>query len=401
MKPRERVRKVLNHEEADRVFIESNSTVSAIHEVAYDNLLKYLGIEDNQRTIVCPTQRIPQACDEVLDILGVDTRVIYAKPGSNYNYEEKSDGSWVDEFGTGLKKCGLYCDIAEPVLANATIEDIKRYKFPDPTDPVRFEGLRDQAKELYDKTDYAIIAGNQFAIYYICWVLRGIRQFTEDSILDKRMSAYLMDKIVDWDIAFLDGYLDEVGDYVEWVWVVDDWGVQDGPFISPKMFEEELVPRFQKIIDFIKRKADVKICYHTCGATYWALDYFIELGVDILHPMQANAKGNEDAEKLKREYGDKFVFHGNTNNQGVFHKSQEEVIADALYRIKYLAPGGGYIFSSGHNIQANMPPENIMAFFNTAQEYGIYPIDVGKIDEKLRELAGKRPVIKEQIPLPD
>jgi uroporphyrinogen decarboxylase len=215
------------------------------------------------------------------------------------------------------------------------------------------------------------------------------------------MSAYLMDKIVDWDIAFLDGYLDEVGDYVEWVWVVDDWGVQDGPFISPKMFEEELVPRFKKIIDFIKSKVDVKICYHTCGATYWALDYFIDLGVDILHPMQANAKGNEDPERLKREYGDKFVFHGNTNNQGVFHKSKEEVIADALYRIKYLAPGGGYIFSSGHNIQANMSPESIVAFFNTAQKYGVYPIDIQKIDEKLRELAAMRPVIKTQIPLPD
>ena len=174
MTPRERVRKVLKHQEADRIFIESNSTVSGIHEIAYDKLLDYLGIEDNDRPLVCPTQRIRQACDEVQDILGVDTRVLYAKPGSNYVYKEKADGSWVDEFGTVLKRCGLYCDISEPVLGNATLEDAKRYKFPNPRDPARFEGLRERANELYTKTDYALIAGNQFAIYYIAWVLRGI-----------------------------------------------------------------------------------------------------------------------------------------------------------------------------------------------------------------------------------
>jgi uroporphyrinogen decarboxylase len=400
MTPRERVRRVLNHQEADRIFIESNSTVSAIHEVAYDKLLDYLGIEDNDRPLVCPTQRIRQASDEILDLFGVDTRVVYAKPGSNYVYEEKPDGSWVDEFGTVLKRCGLYCDISEPVLKNASLEDAKRYKFPNPRDPGRFDGLREKAREMYDKTDYALIAGNQFAIYYIAWVLRGIRQFTEDSILNKELSFYLMDKIVDWDIEFLDGYIDAIGDFVEWFWVVDDWGVQSGPFISPKMFKEEMFPRFKKIIDFIKSKTDTKICFHTCGSTYWAIPDFIEMGADILHPMQPNAAGNDDPEKLKREFGPKMVFHGNTNNQGVFHRSKEEVAADALYRIRYLAPEGGYIFSSGHNIQADMPPENIMAFFNTAKEYGVYPIDTDKIDNKIRELAELKPEIRNQIKLP-
>jgi uroporphyrinogen decarboxylase len=136
---------------------------------------------------------------------------------------------------------------------------------------------------------------------------------------------------------------------------------------------------------------------HTCGATFWMMEDLIEMGVDIVHPLQANAKGNEDAERLKREYGDRLVFHGNTNNQGVFHRSKEEVMADALYRIRHLAPGGGYIFSGGHNIQANMQPESIMALFNTAKEYGKYPIDIARIDKKLSELSEINPVIKEEI----
>jgi len=111
-----------------------------------------------------------------------------------------------------------------------------------------------------------------------------------------------------------------------------------------------------------------------------------EIGVDIVQPLQANAARNENAARLKSKFGDRMVFHGNTNNQGGFHKSKNEVIADALYRIRHLAPGGGYIFSSGHNIQANMPPENILALFDTAKEYGTYPIDTRRIDAELESM---------------
>jgi uroporphyrinogen decarboxylase len=203
---------------------------------------------------------------------------------------------------------------------------------------------------------------------------------------NKEFANYLMDKIVEWDIALLDGILSEIGECIEYQWIGDDWGVQHGPLIAPKMFRDIVAPRFKKIIDFIKSKTKAKVIYHTCGATYWVMEDLIEIGVDIVQPLQANAAGNEDPEKLKKEFGGRMIFHGNTNNQGVFHKSKEEVIADALYRIRHLAPGGGYIFSSGHNIQANMPPENILALFETAREYGTYPIDTDRIDEKLKSL---------------
>jgi len=397
MTSRERFRKAVSFKEPDRVPIESNSTVSTLHEVAYKKLIDYLGYEEDKIIISCPTQRAVQSSERVLQRLSVDTRVIYANAPSNWKYEEQPDGSWKDEFGTFMRKCGLYCDIEKPILKNASLNDIKKYKFPDPTDPVRFEGLKDKAKEMYEKTNYAIVAGNQFAIYYIAWVLRGIQQFTEDIVLNPKLANYLMEKIVDWNIKFLDSYLTAIGEYVEYVWIVDDWGVQSGPFISPEMFRETIVPKFKKISDFIKTKTSAKIMMHTCGATYWMLNDLIEMGVDMVHPVQANASGNEDPRILKRDFGGKIVIHGNTNNQGVFHKSKEEVIADALYRIKYLAPGGGYIFSSGHNIQANMSPENILALFDTALEYGTYPINIEKIDNKLQELSRIKPEIKNQI----
>ncbi len=393
MTGRERIRKAINHVEPDRVPIDNGGVVSGMHEVAYRNLLDHLGMED-EITIYDPVQRLAFVKDELLVRLGVDTRYVFANPPSFWKWEEKKDGSWVDEFGTGYERSELYSDFIYPVLRNATLRELKAYKFPNPKDPGRFSGLRERGRELYEKADCAIIGGNTPSLFYLAWVLRGMEKFLTDIAMNIDFANYLMDRIVDWNITFLEGYLTEIGGYVEYQWIGDDWGIQHGPLISPEMFRKMVVPRFKKLIDHIKSKTKAKVIYHTCGATYWVMEDLIEMGVDIVQPLQANAAGNEDPARLKRDFGKRMVFHGNTNNQGVFHKTKKEVIADALYRIRHLAPGGGYIFSSGHNIQANMPPENILALFDTAKEYGTYPIDIERIDEKLERLVKENPQIR-------
>lgn len=388
MKPRERIRMAINYQEPDRVPIDNGGAVSGMHEVAYRNLLDHLGMKDTI-TIYDGVQRLALVKDEVLDLLGVDTRYIYANPPSFWKFEENEDGSWVDEFGTGYRRSELYCDYLYPVLKNATMDDLKRYRFPDPKDSTRFEGLRERAEKLYTTTDYALIGANIPTVFYLSWVLRGMDQFMMDIIINKEFAGYLMDRIVEWYIDNMDGILTEIGEFIEYQWVGDDWGVQHGPLISMKMFRDMVAPRFKKIIDFIKTKTSAKIIYHTCGSTYFLIQDLIDIGVDIVQPLQANADGNQDPAKLKKDFGAQIVFHGNTDNQGVFHKTKEEVIADALYRIRYLAPGGGYIFSSGHNIQANMLPENILALFETARKYGTYPIDTDRIDKEMEKLRKK------------
>ena len=398
MTRRERFKKALAREEPDRVAIDNNGAVSGMHEIAYKNLLDYLQDRD-ELTIYDPTQRLALVKREIRDYLGVDTLYVGPKAPSFWQYREDPDGSWTDEFGSYYERCGNYTEFTRPVLANATLNEVKAYKFPDPRDPARYDGLEDAARELYETTDYALVGGFLPNLYYTAWVLRGMQRFTEDVMINTELAEYLLDAITDHYLAVADEFLSRAGKYIEMQWVGDDWGLQDAPFLPPKMFYESIIPRFRKIIDFLKTKTDAKIVYHSCGITYDLLDGFIEMGVDIIQPVQANAKGNEDAARLKREYGDKIMFHGNTDNQGVFHRSKEEVTADALYRIKNLAPGGGYIFSSGHNIQGNMPPENILTLFNTAKEYGKYPIDSERIDTKLEELAAVRPEIREQLPL--
>ena len=398
MTRRERFQTILNRQEADRVAIDNNGAVSGMHEIAYKKLLEYLH-DNDEMNIYDPTQRLALVKRDIQDYLGVDTLYVGPKPPSFWSYEEGEDGSWTDEFGSYYERCGNYTEFTKPVLAGATFDEVKAYTFPDPRDPARYEGLEEEVRNLYETTDYALVGGFLPNLYYTAWVLRGMQSFTEDVMINTELADYLLDDITDHYLAIADEFLSRVGKYLEMQWVGDDWGLQESPFLPPKMFNESIVPRFAKIINFLKSKTNAKIVYHSCGITYDLLDGFIEMGVDIIQPVQANAKGNEDAARLKREYGDKIMFHGNTNNQGVFHRSKEEVMADALYRIKNLAPGGGYIFSSGHNIQGNMPPENILTLFNTAKEYGKYPIDTERIDKKLEELVSLRPEIREQLPL--
>jgi uroporphyrinogen decarboxylase len=379
MTSRERVIKAINFEEPDRVPVDWGMiTLSGIHEAAYRNLLEYLNMPEAEVTITDPVQRLTLLDETILDMFNVDTRVIWANPPSHWNYQEDEAGNFHDEFGVFFKRCGYYCDFTEYPLARAeSIEDLKRFTMPDPTDKARFAGLRDKAKTLYETTDKALVAGTFPALYYIAWALRGYEAFMTDVALNPTFANYLLDMIVDWFMALMDGYLREIGDYIQIMWAGDDWGTQDGPLISPREFRKNVVPRFKKIIAFMKARSRAKLAYHSCGSVLWALDDFIEMGVDILHPVQANAAHMGDSRKVKNLCYGKLTIHGGLDNQGKFHLTRDIVVDDARQKIQAFAPGGGYLFSSGHNIQANCPPENIAALFETAKQWGRYPIQAG------------------------
>lgn len=388
MTSRERVRLALNHKEPDRVPIDNNGVVSSIHEVAYANLIKNLGIHEDI-VVLDAVQRIALNSEEVLSSLGVDTRYLYPSAPSSWAYAEKQDGTWKDEFGTTYKRVGLYADNVEPVLKDGSFEDVKAYKFPDPTDPSRFKGLREKAQGLHSSTDFALVSGSMLCIDYVRWVFRGIEDATTDLYENPKLAEYQLDAIVDWMIAYGGGIMDAVGDVIEFFWVGDDWGTQNGPFYSPEMFRRIFKPRIARLIGAMKKKTAAKCAYHCCGSARWAIPDLMDAGVDILHPLQPNAEGNSDTFGIKSEFGRKLCFHGGTNNQGLFHDSPDDMERDTLKRLRDLAPEGGYIFSSGHNIQANMTAENIRLLFYIARDYGRYPLDMAAINTRIAELERK------------
>jgi uroporphyrinogen decarboxylase len=155
------------------------------------------------------------------------------------------------------------------------------------------------------------------------------------------------------------------------------------------MFRKIFKPRIARLIGAMKKKTRAKCAYHCCGSVRWAIPDLLDAGVDILHPLQPSAEGNGDSAGIKSEFGQRLCFHGGTNNQGLFHGGQNAMERDTLKRLRDLAPGGGYIFSSGHNIQANMPAENIQLLFSIGRNYGCYPIDRAAIDARIAELERK------------
>ena len=390
MTSRERLKTSLDHREPDRVPIDSNGFVSSIHEDAYARLLEELDLEE-EPVILDPVQRIALNSEKLLTRLGVDTRYLYPNPPPGWEYRETSDGRWNDEFGSTFKRVGYYADCVLPALKGKRLAEIKAYRFPDPEHPDRFRGMREKAERMHRSTSYALVSGALFCLDYLRWVLRGL----EDSILDTAENSpaqeYLLDAILEWMMAYGGRILDQIGDHIEFFWVGDDWGTQSGCFYGPSTFRRVFKPRIGKLISHLKSKTGARCAYHCCGSVYWAVGDLIDVGVDILHPLQPNAKDNEDTARIKREFGHRITFHGGTNNQGLFHRSAAELSVDTLGRISDLAPGGGYIFSSGHNIQATTPPGNIVELFQLARVFGTYPIDHPRIERERKKRTAQIP----------
>lgn len=377
MTSRERVRTAFNHQEPDRVPIDFGQDFhNGINEVAYKNLLDHLGITDAGPVEVYDLmQRLAVVDPRVLERFRVDTRYIFTNAPESFDLQVEEDGSFEDEWGVYRKRCGYYCDSVRAPLSGMSKEEIIKHSFPDPSENSRFAGLRDKAKGMYETTDYALMAGQAATLFYLSAELVGFQEFMQDLVFDLSKIEALLDKMVEFWIEFQGRYLDEVGDYVEGWWMGDDWGMQTGPIMSPDLFRKVFKPRYKPLLDLVRSKTDAKICLHTCGATYWILDDLADIGIDVVHPVQPTAAGNEDPERIKKDYGDKFVFYSNIANTTILpHGTPQEVADEVTRKIRALAPGGGYILSGGHNIQADVPPENVVALFDTAYEVGRYPI---------------------------
>jgi uroporphyrinogen decarboxylase len=377
MTSRERFRKTLNHEEPDRVPIDFGQDYhNGINEVAYERLLRYLKIKDAGETKVYDLmQRLAVVDQRVLERFHVDTRYIFTNPNEYFEVPIEEDGSFEDEWGVYRKRVGYYCENVRAPLTGKSKEDIIKHKFPDPAENSRFKGLRERAKSLYETTDYALSAGQAATIFYFSSELTGFDEYMLDLALNPSRIEVLVEKVLEWMIEFTSRYLDEVGDYVETWWMGDDWGMQTGPIMSPETFRKTFKPGYKRLIDAVRSRTDAKVCLHTCGATYWILGDLADVGVDVVHPLQPTALGNEDPVKLKRDFGKEFVFYSNIANTTVLpHGKPGEVREEVKNKIKHLAPGGGYILSGGHNIQADVSAENVVALFDSAYEFGNYPI---------------------------
>ena len=375
MVSRERLIKALNHEESDRVPVDLGTTnVTTITLGAYTRLKEYLGIDQESKVeIVDRAQQLVKPEEKILMLLGIDTRSVWLKRPGNWKAETRKDRSYVDEWGIVRKKAkgSWYFDVIVFPLEKANIDDLKRYSWPDPDDPERFKRLKKEAEKLYRDNKYPIVVDPTGSIpFQNAQLLRGFDTLLMDLVLNQKFAEALMDKLLDFQIELLKKLFKEAGSYIDIIKVADDLGTQSGPLISPDLYKRLIKPRHRQLISFIKENSKAKVFFHSDGGIYPFIEDLIEIGVDILNPIQVSAYGM-DPRKLKREFGDQLCFWGGVDTQEVLpYGNVKDVQEEVKRRIDELAPGGGYILAPVHNIQPDVPPENICAMYKTAQEYG-------------------------------
>lgn len=383
MNGRERLLMALEHQEADRVPFDLGSIqVSGIHQIAYRGLRQALGLPESDVQLCDTIQGLAAVEDDVAAKLGIDTRGLYPLNSHNWGIEINDAGdayAYHDEWGITHhmpKEEGLYFSIVEVPLDKFEIsaQDMAQFPWPDMGAKWRVAGLRQQA-EAYRQAGYAVVLKDAFAgIFEFAQRVVGSSNLLLMMGLDAGMSGLLFDKLTELKLDYWRTALEEVGDLVDVVTYADDYGTQVSQIISPRMFRKQIKPRVKQVFDLQEQLAPhAKRLFHSDGNVRPLIPDFIEIGVDILNPIQATAKGMEPA-ALKAEFGKELVFWGGgVDTQGILpNGTPREVKDDVRRNIELLAPGGGYVFNTVHNIQADVPPANIIAMWEALQEFGVY-----------------------------
>jgi uroporphyrinogen decarboxylase len=382
MNSRERVQRALDHREPDRVpFDLGGSVLTSIHIQAYRKLRKYLDLPDIEPKISDIFQQIVQVDDDVLERLGVDVKNVAPRSSATHQIDVKDMGDYTyfyDEWKIGWKmpkEGGLYYDMFDhPLAGDITLEDVDHFPWPDPLDPARFAGLREMALRVAEQERRAVVMGNMAAgvLEVTAW-MRGFADYFSDLAGNQKLIGHIMDKVLELKMAYWGKALELVGDLVDVVQDADDFAGQFGMLISPRTYRELVKPRHRELFDFIHKRTKAKVFFHSCGSVRAVIPDLIEVGVDILNPVQVSATGMDSAE-LKREYGGSLTFWGGgVDTQNVLGSgTPKDVREEVKRRLDDLMPGGGFVFATVHNVQGNVPPENFMALWETVQQYGVY-----------------------------
>lgn len=382
MNSRERVLKSINHEEPDRIPFDLASTVwTGITNTAYQNLRIYLGLKESKPEWSDVIQQIVTPSEDILNELKVDTRGIFPLTSHNWDvYSKLKDcgdyWEYLDEwsFVHHFPKNGYWFSLVKSPLEEADFEQencIEYFSWPDAGNKLRFAGLREKAIQYRNQDKIVMTKGLCAGLFEMHQRIRGMENSMIDPFIIPVNSDKLIGKLADLKIEFWDAALDELGDVVDIVGEGDDYGTQVSQLISPEQFREYYKSHFTRVLEFIKEKAPgVKLIFHSCGNVRPIIPDLIEMGVDILNPVHITATGMEPAQ-LKNDFGDSIVFWGGgVDTQKVLPTgTQKQVIDEVKKNIEALAPGGGFVFNTVHNIQAEVPPENIMAMWKTLMEY--------------------------------
>jgi uroporphyrinogen decarboxylase len=307
---------------------------------------------------------------------GSDGRAIWPGPAPAVHKRELANDTFVDEWGVTWQRrpSVAYYEVVDAPLANATEDDIERYAWPDLTHPSRFGGLASKARAIR-ANGYAVVAMTGVSPFEQIGLLRGLAAWLIDLAVNPEFAQALLNKVTSLMKASVVKLLEEAGDYIDVVVTSDDLGTQKAPMISPRMYRKMVKPYHAELLSAIKSRTKAKVFFHSDGNIYPLIGDLVEIGVDLLNPVQVSATNMGDTARLKREFGDRLSFCGGIDTQDVLPRgTMNDVRREVRRRIQDLAPGGGYVLAAVHCIQPDVPPENVCAMFDEAIKVGHYPL---------------------------
>ena len=381
----DRVKAALEHKEPDKIpFDLGSAAVTGININALRSLRKYIGLPETV-TLKDKVTQIAHIEDDLIDALKIDIRGVVPDPAlkKGLAYEPGIENGYdrlIDEWGMGWRMPvtgGHYYDLYHSPLASATsIADIEKYPWPDALDMTRYSDLKLKAdKFVYgEKKAYFLERMSSGMWEHAMW-MRGYEQFYIDMMVNPGIVQAIMERILEVNMQYWERALAAVGENVLVASMADDLGSQNSLLVDLETYRQQIWPFHKRLFDFVKSKAKGKIYifFHNDGAVMETFPLLIDAGVDIINPFQVSCTGM-DTRKFKLEFGrDLTVWGGSCDSQVIMpFGTPQEVRDETRRRIEDLAPGGGFIFAPIHVIQDGVPPENIMAWWETLQKYGVY-----------------------------
>lgn len=381
MTSRERVQAVLNHEKPDRVpIIMGVSNATGIKIRPYRGLLKMLNLDVEEKYIydwpelgtALPDERVMQRLHS--DVRGVLDRFPLEVYQRNQSRPEHTP--FFDDWGGGQMEIApeeWFPGIA-PIPDATTVDVLEKYPWPNMDDPYRVAHVRAQAKELHDANQYAIMATPWLMFpFERAFEMQGMEKFLMNLAVEPDFAQELLNKNNQLCMQLMNHFLDECGDLIDIIKIGDDLGTQESLMISPRMYRRMLKPLHAEMIAMIKQKTKAKVFFHTDGDVFDLIEDFIEIGVDVLNPIQTSAGKMSDLEGLKQRYNKRIVFCGAIDTQKVLPYGTPEQVRQEVKRvINILGKDGGYMLATVHTVMNEVPPENILAMVDAVEEFGNY-----------------------------
>lgn len=364
MSPRERYLAAVNRQDADRPPLDLMGTACGLTDGVFHKLKALMSVTSVDR-IFRFGENVKLYNEDLLEALHIDARRVWMRPLPESRPDPGAEES-LDEWGISYKRSGAHFQRTGTPLKEATIEDLESYPYwPDMKDPGRVEGLRDEAKRLHDKGKYAVIGRSPTAGFFErgCW-MRSMEQYLMDMVTNPEFIEALNEKIVDLQIELYGLYLDACGEFLDVVETADDYGSNLGTIISPDGFRKQLKSWRAKLNKFIKSKAPhIKIFHHTCGNVRVLIPDFIEIGIDILNPVQP-VPGMEAIE-LAKEFGKDMCFHGGLDTITAMRGTEEDVKKE-FDNMRTSFRGAAWIVAPANHFQDDVPAENIRTLYEYA-----------------------------------